>query len=226
MLAGVFLFATLLAWLRAIESGSVRMGWLLLALTWFTLSLLSKAWGITLPAVLLLLDLWPLRRWKRLAPDGRGLGALLIEKIPFAVLATIVAVLAFNAQKAGAGGETAVVGLDQHGIAQRLMQAAYGTMFYVRKTLWPVGLAPLYELEREFDPTRLRYLVSAVAFALTSLLTYLLRRRHPALPVAWLTFLVVVSPSSVYCKVVPKSQPTATPIWRACRSPDSLPRRW
>ena len=42
-----------------------RRPWLLACVGFLMLSLLGKAWGIVMPAVLLLLDVWPLRRWPR-----------------------------------------------------------------------------------------------------------------------------------------------------------------
>jgi len=194
VLAGVFLFATCLVWLRAVDAGRLRGGPLLACLALFVLSLLSKAWGITLPAVLLIWDVWPLRRWKGVRPDGRSFGQLVLEKVPFGLIALAVAVQAFRAQREGEGGITAVMDLEAHGIADRLAQAAYGAVFYVRKTLWPTELAPLYELEVDFDPTRTRYVVSAVLFVLLTVGAWLARKRVPALLVAWLTFLVLASP--------------------------------
>src|SRR2546426_7325927 len=47
------------------------------------ISLLSKAWGVTLPLVLLVLDVHPLRRLGR----GGGLRTVLAEKVPYFVLA-------------------------------------------------------------------------------------------------------------------------------------------
>lgn len=193
VLAGVFLFAALLAWLRAARRESVDRGAYWLCFVLFALSLLAKAWAITLPAVLLVLDIWPLRRWTRVG-GGRGSGALVVEKVPFALLSVGVAAIALRAQAAGADGASAVMGLEDHSIAQRLAQAAYGAVFYVRKTLWPTDLGPLYELEVEFDPTRARYVASAVAFVVISLVALVVRTRWPAVPTAWLTFLIVVSP--------------------------------
>src|SRR5262249_38826869 len=57
--------------------------WLLV----FALGLMAKPMLVTLPATLLLLDYWPLRRW----PGGASIGRLLLEKLPlFALVAATI----------------------------------------------------------------------------------------------------------------------------------------
>ncbi|MGA9452726.1 MAG: hypothetical protein WBW41_15440, partial [Verrucomicrobiia bacterium] len=64
-----------------------------LALLFFTCGLLSKAMVVTLPCVLLLLDFWPLNRFA-----SKPARQLVIEKIPFFVLAAVVSVVTFMVQ--------------------------------------------------------------------------------------------------------------------------------
>lgn len=197
VLSGIFLLATVLAYLRRHDAegeASARMGWALLSFVFFGASLLSKAWGITLPAVLLILDAWPLGR---LGPEARrdgGLKGVLLEKVPYGILSVSAAAAAFFAQKAGQSGDTAVVGLDEHGVVQRAVQACYGLAFYVWKSLVPVDLAPLYELERNFDPTRPVYLGAVAVVVGSSVVIVALRKRWPALLAAALAYAVIVSP--------------------------------
>lgn len=193
VLSGFFLIAALLAWLRAAVPGGVRAGPYALALLLFTLSLAAKAWGITLPAVLLVLDAWPLRRWTR-AGGALGTGRLVREKLPFAGLAAAAAGAALWAQRAGVDGRSALLDWGDHGLLQRLAQAAYGLVFYVQKTLWPSALSPLYELEVHVDATSARYLLSALAVSGGALALFLLRRRWPAGAAGALCYAIVVSP--------------------------------
>src|SRR5213594_3953589 len=65
VLSGLFYLATVLGYLRFAEAqreGRPWRGWLAASVGCFLLSLLAKAWGITLPLVLLALDVYPLRR--------------------------------------------------------------------------------------------------------------------------------------------------------------------
>ena len=71
VLCGLFYLLAVLAYLRGVEGGgAIRSGWRAASLLAFGAALLSKAMAMTLPATLLLLDLYPLRRqdrgWKRL----------------------------------------------------------------------------------------------------------------------------------------------------------------
>jgi tetratricopeptide (TPR) repeat protein len=65
VLCGFFYLLTVIAYLRMNESRTAagRRKWFLLSLLFFIFSLLSRAWGITLPLVLLILDAYPLRRF-------------------------------------------------------------------------------------------------------------------------------------------------------------------
>jgi len=66
VLSGFFYVLTIMAYLKAYEfegDKKVRNRWLRWCLGVYTLSLLAKPWGITLPAVLIILDFYPLNRF-------------------------------------------------------------------------------------------------------------------------------------------------------------------
>jgi tetratricopeptide (TPR) repeat protein len=175
--------ATLLAWLAWCERGGARR--YALALVFYLLSLGSKAWGITLPALFLLLDAWPLARLSR-----ASFGARVVEKLPFLALALGAAVLAFFAQKT-----TGAMHYAEHfTLLQKLAQACYGLSFYVQKSLWPAGLLPAYMLDRDLDPAEARFLAGFAVSAAGLTLAWLLRRRWPAFGVALLAYAILVSP--------------------------------
>ncbi len=181
VLSGLFYLATVLAYVRmaaAERTGGARR-WYLVSLACFVLSLLSKAWGMTLPIVLVLLDVYPLRRPPRL-----------LEKAPYAVLALGAAALAFLAQAQVPAMRT----LAEHGPVERAAQAAYGLCFYLWKTLVPRRLDPAYLLEGRLDPTAPRYLLSVLAVAAITAAALLARRRRPWATVAWASYAVIVSP--------------------------------
>src|SRR6185295_16044560 len=107
--------------------------------------------------VLLALDVYPLRRWTagRERPQD-----ILLEKLPFLILACGAMLLANLAMRSA--GQ--VLTLAEHGIASRMMQAAYGLLFYLWKTLLPLNLSPLYPLRPDFDPAAPLYLLCALGF--------------------------------------------------------------
>ncbi len=189
-LATFFLLITVILWLRVVDlpAGRARRRLLIVTLIAFVASLLAKAWGITLPFVLLLLDVEPLRRLER---GTRRSLVLVREKLPFFLFAAPFVVTAAAAQRAAG----ATVSLDVHPAWARCFQAAYGLCSYVGRTLWPFDLAPLYPLEARLDPTRLRYLASiAVCLVGVALLLRLARRGVTVPAVAAAAFVVVVAP--------------------------------
>jgi protein O-mannosyl-transferase len=179
--SGVFYLGTLLSYVRMTEVGGTAAArrWYLASLTCFLLSLSAKAWGMTLPIVLLLLDVYPLRR----PPSLR-------EKAPYTVLALGAAALAFLAQER----QPAMLTLGQHGPIDRVAQAAYGLAFYVWKTLLPLHLYPAYLLEGRLDPTASRYVLSFLVVASVTAVVLLRARREPWAAVAWVSYGLIVSP--------------------------------
>ncbi len=148
------------------------------SLAFFGLGLLAKEFVMTLPVVLVILDVYPLRRraW--------------VEKIPFFTLAAIGAAVAI-ASSAQSGVARS---LADYGLLERLAQCFYGLVFYLQKTIVPVGLSPIYSIPPELDPFAARYVVSAViVIALTSVLVAA-RKRFPAGLAAWAIFVVILSP--------------------------------
>ena len=142
VLAGTFFFLTLLAHARYARAPSV--GRYLLVVLALALGLMAKPMLVTVPFLLLVLDVWPLRRTRS---DARRAGApptpvrrLLWEKAPLVALALASSVVTWNAQSAGG----ALGSLDALGTATRLQNAAIATCQYLGDALWPSGLAVFY----------------------------------------------------------------------------------
>ena len=193
VLCAFFFLLTLLLYLRMYHEQ--RAGhrawrtWFLLSIGCYALSLLSKAMALTLPAVLLVLDVYPLGRFSRAGRGARPPTWVLLEKVPYAVLAGTAATIALVAVHRGA-----MIGLAVHGPVQRMMQAAYGLCFYLWKTLLPIGLAPLYLLEEPLDPTKPTYLLCALIVVGVTATLIVFRRRYPWALAAWTCYVAIVSP--------------------------------
>ncbi|HUK39852.1 MAG TPA: tetratricopeptide repeat protein, partial [Candidatus Acidoferrales bacterium] len=195
VLAGFFFLWTIYCYLRAlaIEDFLSQRCWLAGALVVYFLSLLSKASAMTLPVVLLLLDVYPLRRlhgrlsdWYK--PPQRK---VLWEKIPFFLLAAVFAVTALLAQHSTENLKP----LAKYSLTSRIGQAFYGLMFYLWKTLLPTGLSVLYELPTQADQWFPRAAIAAGAAVMAiSVVLFLVRRRFPGVLVAWLCYIVLVAP--------------------------------
>ncbi|HTF91205.1 MAG TPA: tetratricopeptide repeat protein [Planctomycetota bacterium] len=187
VLSTLFLLSCLLCWLRTKDGSSNRALWWILALAWYACSLLSKAWGMTLPALLVALELYPLRT---AAPNFRGFLRSALSTWPFVPFALLCAWKAMGAQ-AEIG---AAVSWAEHPLSKRLVQSAWGAAFYLWKTLVPVGLSPLYELEEHFDPWERGYVIAVVAVIVITAVLAIVRKRFPAGLAAWIMFLIIASP--------------------------------
>ncbi len=192
VLSGLFYILTIFAYIKMQANGgasTLRKKWYLLSIFAFILSLLSKAWGITLPLVLLVMDVYPLRRIS--LRDGAIVLRQKVcrEKAPYILLAAIFACLGFMAQY-----QTAMHMVVDHGLVDRLMQAAYGLCFYPIKTLLPLNLSPLYLLEHSFNPAAPKFFGSAFAAVGVSVALAMLWRRLPWAICAWICYGIIVSP--------------------------------
>lgn len=153
------------------------------------LSALSRA-QVSLPFVLLLLDLWPLRRLGDGPDRARRFARLVREKGLSLAIAGASAAAAVWAQ-ASSGALTPV---GEHGALDRLVQAGYGLAFYPFSLLFGRTWLPLYERPYPFDPTAPGYLLPALAAAGALFGLWKLRRRAPAAATAAGAYLLFVLP--------------------------------
>src|SRR5205823_13536025 len=191
VLSGLFYLAALLAYLHACERRERGRPWYWASVGLFACALLSKSMAVSLPVVLLILDVYPLRRlggargwW------GEPARRVYIEKIPFVLLALAASAGAFIPQIEGRNMPT----LDDLSVLGRLAVSAYGLRFYLWKTVFPVNLSPLYELRGQ-DPLALPFLLSYGVVPGVTALALILRHRLPGLPAAWLAYVVILLPA-------------------------------
>src|SRR5204863_2393118 len=113
-----------------------------LACVCFGLALLRKPMLVTVPLTLLLVDYWPLRRFRRATGVSRlkALLPVLREKLPFLVLSAASSAVTFWAQKTGG----AVVPMKEVPFPNRLASAAVAYAAYLAKAFWPTKLAVPY----------------------------------------------------------------------------------
>jgi protein O-mannosyl-transferase len=193
VLSGALLMPAVYLYLRAVPSRKYT-AYLAASLLLYVLSLLAKASAMTLPLVLLLIDYYPLRRLGRdrsETPEGRaGLRGILFEKAFYAVPAVLIAGLAWAAQRTSG----AMWSLAEHPLSLRLAQACYGVFFYLGKTVWPVGLSPLYQQPPDDFALRPVYLACGVGVVMVTGIIWRLRHRWPAIAVAWGAYLVLLLP--------------------------------
>lgn len=194
--ATIFSLLAVRAYLKHSEDAA-RSGpasrWLPISLICYILAVASKEMAVTLPAILIVLDIYPLRRlpvsprtWthERFRP-------LWLEKAAFLIIAAIIAVVAFRA----AGADT-VASLAEHPLPVRVAQAAVSLMFYIQKTLTPGALSPLIEFPIGFGLTHSLAIWSLAALAVLAIAIWLARHKAPGLAAAAVCYLIVLLPVS------------------------------
>jgi tetratricopeptide (TPR) repeat protein len=163
-----------------------------LALVFFTLGLLSKSMIVTLPALLLLLDYWPLKRLPLPESGGQRPGSrvwlgLVLEKIPFLVLSAGACLATMLTQK------NVVLTAQHASLFWRIGNVLIAYTDYLGHIFYPVGLAVVYP-HSEANPPIFAVAAAGLLLLIITVGTVMARRRHPYLLVGWLWFLGMLLP--------------------------------
>jgi tetratricopeptide (TPR) repeat protein len=159
LLCAFFSLGSLIAYLRYVRSDSSRgrQARYLFSVFLAALALMSKPSAMTLPFVLLIIDFHPLERLER-----GSIGKRIWEKLPFFALAFGAAAL--NMAAAGAHA----ISFSYVPLHMRIMNAFYAVFFYIRQSLVPTNLLPLYQLDRGLDYFGPVFLGTAALFVLVT----------------------------------------------------------
>jgi hypothetical protein len=191
LLCTLFLLIAVLAYLRACApAGPDRRPRLALSLAAFAAALLSKAPALILPAVLVVLDVYPLRRLGGRPGRWFGLEARRVwrEKLPFLALSILFGMIAVRAKMEVMGPSTAPI----PGLGWRSLLAGQAAGDYLVKTFFPFGLAAVY-----MPPTELsRPLLISLGVAGVTATAFALRWRWPAPAATWAVYLAALVPSA------------------------------
>jgi tetratricopeptide (TPR) repeat protein len=185
VLSTFFAMLALLSYVKFAREKNLRSYWF--ALIFFVLGLLAKPMLVTLPFLLLLLDYWPLNRMRNAEFGMRSLKMLLLEKVPFLVLAAGTCVVTVIAQRAG----QAVGSLTVFPLSYRLENAVISVGRYLLKIFLPVNLSVNYPLEPISMPA---LALSAIALIVISFIVWRLRNRNRCWLAGWLWFLGTLVP--------------------------------
>lgn len=198
LLSGFFALLTLWLYARYAERPAARR--MALVVLSFGLGLMAKPMLVTLPCVLLLLDGWPLGRWRLLPAESggswfsrlvTGTWPLVREKLPLFGLAAGVSLVTPIAQRHA----DAIRDLVEVPPFWRVTDALWDTFVYLRQTVWPVDLTALYPYTSEWlTPGSLLLAVMVVVLACWA--AWKCRRRWPWVTVGWLWYAGMLFPVS------------------------------
>ncbi len=164
-----------------------RPGWVkyLAVVVAFALALMSKPMAVTVPLILLLFDIWPLRRDKDI-PFARRWTWLTLEKVPLMMMS------AASSAVTVIGHRQAMASLKAVSLSSRIQNALLCYAMYVVKIFWPAHLAAFYPLH---PPSRWT-LLGCVALLLGVTVLVIRFRRAQYTVVGWCIFLVALFPVS------------------------------
>jgi len=142
----------------------------------FVAALMAKPTAVTFPALLLLLDVWPLGRWR------------LAEKLPLFLMSGIAASLTFVAQRSSG----AVASVQVVSPAERLANAAVSYVVYIAQFIWPARLAPFYPylFDRPLWESAAATLI-VIGLTIAAIVCF---KWQPAVTVGWFWYVISLVP--------------------------------
>ena len=203
VLYAFFWILTMWAYVRYVEVPKLRR--FLSVVLCFVLAIMSKPMAVTLPFILLLVDYWPLQRFRfremdrqeyqilttlpNKSPQKLSIFRLISEKASLFILAAVLSLFTiFANSEVGA-----LSALAQLPLKVRLENAAVSYVRYIGKMFWPNRLAVLYP-----HPIHLPSLEVALAtllLVMVTVLVFLLGRKRHYLITGWLWYLVTLLPA-------------------------------
>jgi protein O-mannosyl-transferase len=186
VLYAFFYLLALLFYLDYAQSPQMRIKKLIVCFGFFLLALMSKPMAVTLPLILLVMDLWPLARLR--SPWAR----ILLEKIPFLLASLVLGIITISAQS-GVGAMGPSGGLT---LAFRVMNAFHSVIFYLVKMAVPIHLVPFYPIihPEENTFTAVNF-TSALLVLLISFFCWRQWKKEPYWAAAWLFYLISLAPA-------------------------------
>ncbi|MBF0487512.1 MAG: tetratricopeptide repeat protein [Nitrospirae bacterium] len=188
VLCAFFWFTTLMAYARYV-SGQTLMRYLFV-LFLFSMALMSKPMAVTLPFTLLLIDYWPLGRFKtgQTVINKYPVAGLIAEKIPFFLLSFVSSAITIYAQRQ----EGAIISFNTLPLAIRVINVIMSYAGYIAKLFVPTRLAVFYPyLEEKSLPA---IVLTALMLIVVTAVVFMRRKTAPYLLMGWLWYIVTLVP--------------------------------
>lgn len=190
VLSTLFWLLTMLFYYRYKGTRSLK-GYLWLG-AMFILGLMSKPMLVTLPVILLLMDIWPLERFSLAVgkkKDALSVGQLIQEKAPLFGLVAVSCVATMYAQRAGG----ALATLDVFPVGIRVANALITPFKYLFKMIVPTGLTAFYP-HPGFSIPSWQPILSAIALAIITYWAIRAAKSKPYITVGWFWYIITLLP--------------------------------
>ncbi|KAF0157770.1 MAG: TPR repeat-containing protein [Syntrophaceae bacterium] len=207
VLSTLFLFGALYTYLYYVEKKEKWKYAVILSL--YVFGLMTKPAILAFPALLLLLDYWPLKRFERAVVNNyestaivskpihkfislykSDIGRIMLEKLPFFILSLISVLITM----ASVSYSNMIVTNELVSIYLRIYNYFVSITQYLQYMAWSVNLSIFYPFPKTFI---LLYFLGAFSFVvLITIMAFMTRQKRPWLIVGWLWFLVALLPAS------------------------------
>ncbi len=180
LLAAFFALCCLILYVRYTRNKNWRLYFF--GLLMYVLALMSKPTSVALPALMLLMDCWPLKRlsWRTV-----------LEKTPFFGVGVIFAVITYVSQSRTA----AVVMPGGYNLGRIVLILCHNIIFYLYKIVWPVNLSSHYPYPQPLGLSDPMILAGVIGTYILIVLLLISLRWTPVLLVGWLFFFVAILPT-------------------------------
>ena len=180
LLAAFFALSCLILYVRFTRKSNWRL--YISCLIMYVLALMSKPTSLPLPALMLLMDYWPLRRLKQRA---------VVEKLPFFVIGGISAIVTYVSQS-----RTSFTALpSEYHPGHIPLVLCHNIIFYLYKIIWPVNLSSHYPFPRPLAISDPMVLAGVIGTCVLLVLLLISLRWTRALLTGWLFFFVAIFPT-------------------------------
>jgi protein O-mannosyl-transferase len=185
VLSTFFLMLTLHAYIHYVHRP--RLCRYLVTIAVFALGLMAKPMLVTLPLILLLLDIWPLRRVQFGVGQRQAWLRLVREKVPFFALAIASSAVTIAVQWRGG----TVADFQLFPFTVRLANALVSYIAYIGKAVWPRNLLAYYP----YEPLPGLWVIGSILglISVTAMVIWL-RWRFPHLLVGWFWYVCTLLP--------------------------------
>ncbi len=180
LLAAFFALWCLILYLRYTRSSSRRL--YVGCFVMYVLALLSKPTTTPLPVLMLLMDLWPLRRLNKTA---------ITEKLPLLVIGGISAIITYISQS-----RTAFTSLPgEYRLTYIPLVLCHNIIFYLYKIIWPVKLSSHYAYPVPLGLSHPMVLAGVIGTCILIPLLVISLHWTRGLLIGWLFFFVAIFPT-------------------------------
>lgn len=190
VLSTFLMMATLIAYTEYVRRKSPL--WFTAAIVFFGIGLTAKGMLVTVPVLLIFLDIWPLCRFQPFAQgriDRATLREVVVDKIPFLVLSITIAVVTILAQQSGG----AVADIEAISMMERVQNSIVSYSRYILKSLWPIHLCIFYPMPMAAWPVG-TVIASAVSFAAITWIAWRTRVTRTATLTGWCWYVFTLLP--------------------------------